>query len=167
MLSYINKISKKDYGAFYLILGIFALIVCGTGMLIWKGIQMLINLHKEKKENELEQLMQQRERAKAMEELEALVSKTNFMIYKQVVRTTYTKDSDIKLYINLLAFDYTSCSLININQLVNKICNNELSINTRRGDNEGTIIISDTTVDSIQARLRDMLNIPITISNIK
>ena len=158
---------NKKHGAFYFRLALAGMILFGVGLLIWKGIEMIINHYKQKKDDELEQMVQQRERAKAMEELEALVSKTNFMLYKQVVKTSYTKDSDIKLYINLLAFDSTSCSLVNVNQLVNKVCGNTLNINTRRGDNEGTIIISDTTIDSIQAQLRDMLNIPITISNIK
>ena len=167
MLSSLTKLFNKKYGAFYFLLALASIILFGVISLIWKGIQMLINYNKEKKADELEQLMKQRERAKAMEELEALVSKTNFMLYKQVVKTSYTKDSDIKLYINLLAFDFTSCSLINVNQLVNKVCDNTLDLNTRRGDNEGTIIIGDTTVDSIQAKLRDALNIPITISNIK
>ena len=167
MLHTLMKQLNKKHGAFYFLLALTGMILFGVGLLIWKGIEMIINHYKQKKDDELEQMVQQRERAKAMEELEALVSKTNFMLYKQVVKTSYTKDSDIKLYINLLAFDSTSCSLVNINQLVNKVCGNTLSINTRRGDNEGTIIIRDTTIDSIQAQLRDMLNIPITISNIK
>ena len=167
MLHTLMKQLNKKQGAFYFLLALAGMILFGVGLLIWKGIEMIINHYKQKKDDELEQMVQQRERAKAMEELEALVSKTNFMLYKQVVKTSYTKDSDIKLYINLLAFDSTSCSLVNVNQLVNKVCGNTLNINTRRGDNEGTIIISDTTIDSIQAQLRDMLNIPITISNIK
>ena len=161
------KLLNKQHGAFYFILFLFGMILFGIGLLIWKGIEMIINYYKQKKDDELEQLVQQREKVKAMEELEALVSKTNFMMYKQIVKTTYTKDSDLKQYINLLAFDPISCSLINVNHLVNKICDNTLNINTRRGDNEGAILVGYSTVDNIQAKLRDILNIPVTISNIK
>lgn len=147
----LTKGGKNSCGGFYLLL---SLIAGAISLIIWLVVSIVKYSIKKHKQVEQARVIEA-EHNEVVNYFKKVIEANCYTISMEITKTVFA-DSSMVQYINFYIYNKYSVEIENINELINNVLYNELSIN-KKGEHKGCVIIKDTELELLKDKIRKVM----------